>query len=80
MRLAMNERVEPDEDAPTSKEKAWAVLQLILGQAQVMGAVVAIYLLVETGVNALSLGATVVTCLLTTTSVLLFGGRNRKGR
>ena len=37
-----------------------------------MGAVMSFYLLLQTGVNALSLGAVVVTCLLTTTSVLLF--------
>jgi len=71
----MGEDEEPDSDRPTSKEKAWAVVRMVLGLGQMMGAVVAFYLLLQTGVNALSLGAVVVTCLLTTTSVLLFRSR-----
>lgn len=69
--------MQPDRDQPTSKEKAWAVVRMVLGLAQMMGAVVSFYLLAQTGMNAFSLGAVVVTCLLTTISVLLFRGRGQ---
>jgi hypothetical protein len=71
----MGDNDEPEGNRPTSKEKAWAVVRLVLGQAQMIGAVVALYLLIQTGMNALSLGAVVVTCLFTTISVLLFRGQ-----
>ena len=60
---------------PTSREKAWAVVRLVLGFAQMMGATVSVYLLIELGVVPLSLGSVVVTPSLTTLSVLLFGRR-----
>jgi hypothetical protein len=50
---------------------------MVLGLAQMTGAVAAFYLLFQTGVNALSLSAVVITCLLTTLSVLLFRGRGQ---
>ena len=53
----------------------WGRLRFFLGMAQMAGAVVAITLLVEVGVTALSLAAVALTCALTTISVLLFGGR-----
>jgi len=71
-------KMEEDQAPPTGNEKAWAVVRVILGQAQMMGAVVSFYFLVQTGVNALSLGAVVVTGLLTTTSILLFRRRHRQ--
>jgi hypothetical protein len=37
-----------------------------------IGAIVSVYFLIETGVNAMSLGAVTVTCMLTVTSRLLF--------
>lgn len=51
------------------------ILRLVLGLAQVLGASAAFLLLIQTGVNGLSLGFVVATCLLTTISVLLFGSR-----
>lgn len=38
-----------------------------------------LYLLLQTGINELSLGSVVLTCLLTTISVCLFGGRKNTG-
>ena len=55
--------------------RGWVLVRLTLGAAQMAGATTALLLLVQTGVNAWSLGAVVVTCALTTTSVLLFGSR-----
>jgi hypothetical protein len=69
--------VDPDPrgDRQARKEKAWAVVRLLLGQAQIIGAVASAYLLLTTGLNELSLGFVVFTCGCTTVSVLLFGGR-----
>jgi hypothetical protein len=63
---------------PTGKEKAWAVVRLVLGLAQMIGAVVSLYLLLQIGLASVTLGAVVFTCACTTASVLLFGGRGRK--
>jgi hypothetical protein len=57
------------------QELTWALIRLILGFLQIMGAVASLLLLVETGVNTVSLASVVVTGLLTTLSVLLFGSR-----
>jgi hypothetical protein len=51
----------------------WAILRGALGVGQILGTTVTLVTLVRDGVTAPALGATVVTCLLTTTSVLLFG-------
>ena len=64
---------EGDDGSPTIRERAWAIVRIILGLGQMMGAVVSVYFLIETGVNALSLGAVAGTCVLTVTSRLLFG-------
>jgi|GEM_PF-3300896 len=66
--------LEQDHIPPTPKEKAWAVIRMSLGLAQTMGAVVSLYLLVQTGVNALSIGAAAVTTILTLISLALFRG------
>jgi hypothetical protein len=64
---------------PTARERRWAVVRLALGQAQMIGAIVSGYLLLTTGINEWSLGGAVLTCTLTTVSVLLFGaGRTRR--
>jgi hypothetical protein len=70
----------PGPRGPTSRERLWAVVRITLGQFQMAGAVVSAYLLLRTGLNELSLGAVVFTCLCTTVSVLLFGGRAPKDR
>ena len=54
---------------------AWAIVRTVLGVAQVFGATLSFVLLLQTGVNSLTLGAIIITGLLTTTSVLLFGRR-----
>jgi hypothetical protein len=64
-------------DKPRTKEKIWAVFQIALGIAQVIGATVALYLLVQIGINEWSISAAGLTRLLTVTSRILFvGGRN----
>lgn len=69
----------PGGQGPTRQEGAWAAVRLVLGVGQMSGAVVSLYLLVQTGLGELSLGAVAATCLLTTVSVLLFGGQKRRG-
>jgi len=51
------------------------VLRLLLGTAQMVSAVIALLLIVQAGIGPLALGAVVVTSVLTTTSILLFGRR-----
>ena len=60
---------------PTPVDRRWAVVRLVLGQAQMAGALVAAFLLLQRGLSPLSLGVVVGTCLCTGLSVLLFGGR-----
>ncbi len=73
------ESPDPAGKRPTSTERRWAVVRLALGQAQMIGALVSAYFLITTGVNEWSLGGAVLTCALTTVSVLLFGaGRGRR--
>ena len=50
-------------------------LRFTVGMAQMAGATIAIVLLFGTGVTPWALTATVITCVLTTISVLLFGGK-----
>jgi hypothetical protein len=51
----------------------WAVVRLILGLVQMVGALVSLRLLLLTGMNAWSLTAVVLTSMCTTVSVLFFG-------
>jgi hypothetical protein len=51
----------------------WAIVRLVLGLLQMAGAGISLALLIETGINVRSLISVVVTGLLTSTSVLLFG-------
>ena len=62
-----------DDGSPTIRERAWAVVRILLGLGQMSGAIVSFCLLIEIGINELSLGMVVATCLLTCVSVLLFG-------
>lgn len=57
------------------KELAWAVVRLILGQAQMIGAVAGMYLLVVTGVSEATLAVCAVTGACTLLSRALFRGR-----
>jgi hypothetical protein len=52
-------------------------LRLVLGMSQMAGATVAVILLIATGVSEWALRATVVTCVMTTVSVMLFGAKRR---
>jgi hypothetical protein len=52
-----------------------AVSRIILGLAQMFGATFSAVLLLQTGVNAASLGATAITLILTVLSRVLFRGR-----
>ena len=63
----------------TPKQRMWAFFRLVLGLGQMVGVGISLYLLAESGMNDLSLGAVVVTCGLTMVSVMLFGNRGAKG-
>jgi hypothetical protein len=65
--------------AAAPAERRRAVLRLALGLGQMGGAVASMWLLLDGGVSAWSLGAVVATCVLTTASVYLFGDRSRFG-
>jgi arsenate reductase (thioredoxin) len=64
-------------EQPDRKTRAWTKGQFLLGIIQMLGAVVSLFLLVQTGVSTLALSAVVLTCVCTTVSVLLFGSRRR---
>lgn len=65
----------------SSIERKWAVVRIVLGQAQTVGAVVSLVLLVTTGMSSGTAYAVAATCGFLVTSLLLFGGntpaRNR---
>jgi hypothetical protein len=52
-----------------------AVVRLVLGLAQMFGAALSLTLLLQTGINRVTLIATAATSILTTASLLLFGRR-----
>ena len=55
-------------------------IRLVLGALQMFAAVVSLVLLVAVGVARVTLIAVVITTVLTTVSVLLYGSRRSKGR
>lgn len=61
------------------QERRWAFVRMALGLLQMAGAAFSLTLLFLTGVNTVSLGAVAVTGILTTISILLFGGRPPDG-
>jgi hypothetical protein len=63
----------PSSPALARRQHAWMVVRLILGLAQMVGALLALTLLLLTGMNAYALTVVVRTSLCTTVSVLLFG-------
>jgi hypothetical protein len=65
---------------PDLKARAWAKGQLLLGIVPMIGALVSLFLLVQTGVSIVALSAVVLTCVYTTVSVLLFGSYRRGGK
>jgi hypothetical protein len=58
------------------RERRWALVRILLGWAQMFGAAFSFVLLITTGVSQASSIAVVVTAVLTTISVLLFGAKN----
>jgi hypothetical protein len=54
----------------------WVVYRLVLGLAQMVGAVIGACLLLQTGISGATLGAFAATTLLTVMSRLLFNGRS----
>ena len=63
----------PLDESPSRKERSWAVVRIVLGQTQMIGAVAGICLLLATGLNAVTLTVVGVTCGLTVVSKLVFG-------
>jgi len=59
--------------ATNDSQRALAFLRLFLGMLQIAGVGFSLALLLYTGVTTYSLVAVVVTCLVTSVSVLLFG-------
>ena len=57
------------------KRDGFLRLRVLLGIAQMAGVVCAITLLIRTGISTLSLVSAMVTCLLTSVSVLMFGSQ-----
>jgi hypothetical protein len=69
---------ERHQEPPQARVKFWATVRFALGLTQMTGAVVSLYLLLQYGMNEVSLSAVVLTCLCTTVSVLLFGRRDKR--
>lgn len=61
-----------DQHRLTPGQRKLAYLRIGLGTVQVMGATVSLILLLRTGINDLSVGAVVLTGLVTVASLLLF--------
>ncbi|HUG19679.1 MAG TPA: hypothetical protein VMM56_11910 [Planctomycetaceae bacterium] len=54
------------------RERRLAIVRIVLGTGQIMGATVALILLVRTGVSTLSTIAVAITGLMTVSSLILF--------
>jgi hypothetical protein len=67
-----------ENDRPTAEERARALVRLLLGQAQLLGALVSFYLLLTNGTNSRTLGGVVFTCLPTSVSLVLFRRRGQE--
>lgn len=63
--------------ANMNNSKPWAVVRLVLGSFQVSTATLAFVLLIRSGVNDFSVGATLFATILTLTSILLFRGKKQ---
>jgi len=59
-------------------QRTLALLRLFLGMLQIAGVGFSLALLLYTGVTTYSLVAVVVTCLLTSVSVLIFGSWSKR--
>lgn len=52
----------------------WAMVRLLLGQVQILGATMTLYFLVKTGESALTFWSAGITACFTLTSLMLFKG------
>jgi hypothetical protein len=80
-RLAASAVTVPGDDADrhaARRREHWAIARLTLGLAQMCGTLLSLTLLIQVGVDRWSLSAVVVTCAVTSLSVLLFGSRKEK--
>lgn len=66
-------------DSQRMKERRWATVRLALGVTQMVGATVALVLLVQSGVSRASLTAVVLASSATALSVMLFGRDKPRG-
>jgi hypothetical protein len=57
-------------------ERTNVIIKFILGILQMSGAIAALVLMIRTGINTTSVGVAVVTGILTSISVVLFGARS----
>lgn len=62
---------------PDERKKRWATVRFGLGLAQMSGALLSLSLLLQTGLNEVSMTAVVLTTSCTAVSLMLFGGRPR---
>ena len=68
----MTGQINSPRQAEGAQNRRQAVLRFILGQAQVIGATVAVVLLLQEGVRAPAILATVLTGIVSLISILLF--------
>jgi hypothetical protein len=64
---------------PDDSERRWAVVRIVLGQAQMIGAVVSLVCLLQTGMSALTSGAISITVACLVVSLVLFRKRDQEG-
>ena len=69
------QRPEARPQPPEASRTRRAVLLLVLGQAQIIGATTTLYFIVTTGESALTFWSAGVTAVFTLTSLVLFKGR-----
>ena len=60
-------------------ERGWQTVRFVLGVLQMGGAALSLLLILRMGFTKLSLGVVMVTCLVTSISVVLFGARSSQG-
>jgi hypothetical protein len=63
---------------PTDPKRRWAVVRIALGQAQMVGAVVSLVCLLQTGMSTLTIGALSITVACLAASIILFGKGDRE--
>jgi len=64
-------------DPSRRREIIWAIVRLLLGLVQIVGATTSVLLLIGSGVNRLSCGAVIITGFFTVLSRILFSRRSR---